>query len=130
MGEGNRPKIITRITVKLESPETIKANIEEWRNEVRTKALISLKAWIQSIAGYEITTRELAEETGISEKQARDYFNGYSLPTEMNFNKIARRYNSTVEDFFKFADLQISRETFFDKFFQWKELRHARNKFE
>ncbi|MGG0308478.1 helix-turn-helix transcriptional regulator [Priestia megaterium] len=130
MGDAVKPKIITTISFKIDTPEPLRVSIDEWRSEVRTKALISLKEWIQSIAGYEISAKELAEETGIAERQAYDYFKGYSLPTEMNFNKIAKRYNSKVEDFFNFADIQISRETFFDKFFQWKELRHSHNKFE
>jgi site-specific DNA recombinase len=118
-GERVGSLIINSVTLNIAVPTIITININEWRKRINKKAKRKLPEWIKKIAGKDITSQQLHLDTGLSESICRQYLKGKRIPSEQSFLKIANAYNTTIEDFLKFADINLNAEVFFDKTIQW-----------
>ncbi|MFS0643653.1 helix-turn-helix domain-containing protein [Siminovitchia sp. 179-K 8D1 HS] len=57
----------------------------------------------------------MSKITGIDYTTIRSYAGNQStLPTRKNFETICKAFNVTVEDFLRFAELNIDQESFFE----------------
>lgn len=118
-GERVGSLIINSVKLNIAIPTVITIDINKWKDGINHRAKENLPKWIKKIAGENITPRQLHLATGLSKSICQHYLYSRRIPSEESLTKIANAYNTTIEDFFEFAGIDINKEAFFDKIIHW-----------
>lgn len=102
------------IKVDLPNFPSITTNLKEFILIIFYKAKKNFRSWFKKIIG-DRSLRKVSKITGIDYTTIRSYAGNQStLPTRKNFETICKAFNVTVEDFLRFAELNIDQESFFE----------------
>ena len=110
VGDTTTPKTIK---LKMALTKGFQENYFEWVVNIYSRAKSSFSEWVQSLSTKNIKPYALHKKTGVNYYSCRTYMKGI-FPTEENFLRIARSFNKSVNDFLRFAGLNVSEKVLFD----------------
>jgi site-specific DNA recombinase len=116
-GERSKAKIIKTIEFKLTMPTIITINIYEWKQKINEQFKRYFPLWLKKVMGEgRFKALCFEEDTGLTNSHFYHFIKGIHIPTEKTFDRIAEAYNTSYEDFAKFAKLEdIKKEVLFDR---------------
>ncbi|RXZ78231.1 helix-turn-helix domain-containing protein [Paenibacillaceae bacterium] len=87
---------------------SMSGNILKWTDDIFSNLKNNFKTWVEKL---DKNPFRLHKRTGVSYFQCRMYFNGNSIPTIENIERIAKSYGTDLSQFLAFANINIGVET-------------------